>query len=74
MSRRSRLLSEAELEALYKRLNGDYSDPQGLFSARVRPKIKELIAWSNPKLKRQLHRALVQKRKRDLDDTPAEPL
>jgi len=45
----SKIFTKAEKKSLDKRLEGDKSDPNGLFSARVKPKVKELLEHWFPK-------------------------
>jgi len=42
---KSRIFTTAELKALNRRLKGDKTDPTGIYSGRVKPKLKELIEW-----------------------------
>ena len=39
----SRLFTKAEEEAIARRIGGIKSDPTGIFTARVKPKIKEIL-------------------------------
>ena len=39
----STIFTKAEQEALNRRLEGSKADPTGIYSSRVKPKIKELI-------------------------------
>lgn len=48
---KSMIFTEAEQDALNKRLNGSKADPTGIYSARVKPKIKELLEVWFPKKK-----------------------
>lgn len=41
----SKIFTKCEEESLYKRLNGVKSDSTGIFSARVKPKILEILDW-----------------------------
>jgi len=50
------LFTPAEEKALERRLEGDKADPTGIYAARVKPKIKELLLWF--KKKRELERLL----------------
>ena len=41
----SKLFTKAELKEIEKRKKGDKTDKTGIFSARVKPKIIELLEW-----------------------------
>ncbi len=41
----SKLFTKAELEEIEKRKKGNKADKTGIFSARVKPKIIELLEW-----------------------------
>ena len=62
-NRASIIFTEKEMEIIKQRLAGDYSDPTGVFSRRIRPKLKEIHAWLTPSMRRQLRKILKQKRK-----------
>lgn len=47
----NKLFTEAEIESLNQRLKGDRKDSTGIFSARVKPKIIELLEVWIPKQK-----------------------
>jgi hypothetical protein len=47
----SKIFTDAEIESLNKRLSGSKSDKTGIFSARVKPKIKEILEDWIPKKK-----------------------
>lgn len=42
---KSKLFTSAELNRLNQFLKGNRKDKDGLFSARVKPKVKELLDW-----------------------------
>lgn len=42
---KSTIFTKAELKEIEKRKKGDKTDKTGIFSARVKPKIKELLKW-----------------------------
>jgi hypothetical protein len=42
---KSRIFTQAELKSLKNRMRGNKADPTGIFHARVKPKIKELLYW-----------------------------
>lgn len=46
MSRQSLIFTDAEMDAINRRMQGDKSDKTGIFSGRVKPKIAELIQWA----------------------------
>ena len=50
---KSRIFTDAELESLKKRIEGIKKDETGIYSARVKPKIAELLERWLP-LKKQL--------------------
>lgn len=58
----SKIFHRSELAEIQRRKQGDYSDKQGTFSARVKPKILELLEEWIPK-KKELEK-LIEKRKR----------
>ena len=39
----------AEYQSLMNRLNGSKKDKSGIYSARVKPKIKEMLEWFSKK-------------------------
>ena len=41
----SKIFTKAELKEIEKRKKGDKTDKTGIFSARVKPKIIELLEW-----------------------------
>ena len=41
--RKSRIFGNKELQMLEKRISGDKKDPTGLWSSKVKPKVKELV-------------------------------
>ena len=43
----SKIFTKAELKEIEKRKKGDKADKTGIFSARVKPKIIELLEWFN---------------------------
>jgi len=45
------IFTKAEQQAINKRLKGDKSDSTGIFSSRVKPKIKELLELFKDKKK-----------------------
>lgn len=47
----SKIFTEAEQDALDKRLEGDKKDDTGIYSSRVKPKIKELLEVWMPRKK-----------------------
>ncbi|MBW2990717.1 hypothetical protein KY348_03365 [Candidatus Woesearchaeota archaeon] len=61
-NRVSSIFTNKELEIIKKRLSGELNDPTGVFSRRIRPKIKEILAWGTPAMKKQLKKMLRQKR------------
>ncbi len=42
---KSKIFTQAEIKALDNRIKGSKKDPTGIFAARVKPKIIELLAW-----------------------------
>ena len=44
-NKKSRIFTEAELKSLRERVEGSKKDPTGIFSARVKPKIEELLYY-----------------------------
>lgn len=69
--RDSNIFTEAEKTAIIQRLSKDYSDPNGIFSNRIRPKLKEIKKWT--KYKRVLKGLLKQKHNHDRDEELAKP-
>lgn len=55
--RRSKIFSEGEMDAMDKRIAGDKSDDNGVFAARLKPKVIEIVEVWFPK-KRQLRKLL----------------
>lgn len=53
----SKIFTDAELQSLVKRFKGSKKDKTGLFSARVKPKIIEIIERWIPK-KKTLEKAI----------------
>jgi len=47
MVKKSRIFTNAELKAFNDRLKGSKKDSTGIFAARVKPKLLELIEWFN---------------------------
>ena len=43
--RKSKLFGEKELELLEARIKGNKKDPTGLWSRKVKPKVKEIVEW-----------------------------
>ena len=43
MKTKSKIFTDAELKSLNKRLKGEKKDKTGIFSSRVKPKVKEII-------------------------------
>jgi hypothetical protein len=66
-NRASILFTNIELEIIKIRLNGNLNDSTGVFSRRIRPKLKEILAWNTPSMKRQLKKLLKQKRTTDTE-------
>jgi hypothetical protein len=52
----SNLFTPTELKALNQRLKGSKKDPTGIYAARVKPKIIELLSWI--KRKKELERLI----------------
>jgi hypothetical protein len=71
-SREHSLFTEAEEKAMAKRLAGDYSDPTGIFTNNVRPKLKEIQAWNTPEMRARIKK-LEQYQRRVSDPEPAAP-
>lgn len=68
MKSKSSIFNDRELEAINKRINGDYTDPTGVFS-KIRPKLREIEIWSKNKAK--LKKLLRQKRRTEfIDEKP----
>lgn len=42
---KSKIFTKAELKEIERRKKGDKADKTGIFSARVKPKIIELLEW-----------------------------
>ena len=42
---KSKIFTQAEIKALDNRIKGSKKDPTGIFAARVKPKIIELLSW-----------------------------
>ncbi len=59
--RKSRIFTNKELEVIDERNKGNKSDPTGLFSARIKPKIIELLDWFS---KRKMLMNLIKRRRR----------
>jgi hypothetical protein len=57
----SKIFSNAEEKSLHERLAGSRADPTGIFAARVKPKLKELLEVWLPK-KKELERLLSPKK------------
>lgn len=53
----SKIFTQAEQESLQERLKGSKKDNTGIFSARVKPKITEMLEHWFPQ-KRQLKKAI----------------
>lgn len=60
----SRIFSTTELNEIDKRLQGDYSDKQGVFAARAKPKIIEILKDWLP-IKKELEALIKPKRKKN---------
>ncbi len=57
---KSRIFTDAEQEALNKRLTGSKEDANGIYASRVKPKVKELLeVWF---LKKKELEKIVQKK------------
>jgi hypothetical protein len=69
----SSIFTNAEMKAIVQRLQGDHTDPTGIYAGRVRPKLKEIQAWHAPEIRTQIKKLLEQKRKTEPDNTPAKP-
>jgi hypothetical protein len=54
---KSKIFTEAELKSLNQRFKGSKKDNTGIFSARVKPKIVEMLEHWFPK-KRELQKAI----------------
>ena len=68
------LFTDAESESMINRLNGGTSDPTGIFSHRVRPKLTEIYNLTNTAATRKkLKQLLIQKRNRNKISEPAKP-
>ena len=65
------LFTQAELEAMARRLKGDYRDHTGIFNNRVRPKLQEIQAWHTPKMRARIKKLLKYKYKHN--DEPVVP-
>jgi len=50
----SKIFTTAELKALNDRLEGKKADPTGIYSSRVKPKLKEILEWNKNTIKRLL--------------------
>lgn len=50
----SKIFTPAELKVLNQRLNNDKSDRTGLFSARIKPKLEEILTWNKNTIRRLL--------------------
>ena len=61
-NRVSIIFTNKELEIIKERLEGNLNDTTGVFSRRIRPKLKEILAWSSAPMKKQLRTLLKQKR------------
>ncbi len=55
---KSKLFTGAELKSFNERLEGSKKDPTGIFAARVKPKMLELLDWFKlkDKIKKMLRR------------------
>lgn len=42
---KSNIFTDAELEALQNRRKGNKADPTGIYNARVKPKLLEILNW-----------------------------
>ena len=60
--RKSRLFTNAELEEIERQKKSDHSDIHGYFAGRIRPKLEEILFWSDQK--RLISRLLKSKRKK----------
>lgn len=45
----SKIFTPSELKALEERIKGNKYDPYGIYAARVKPKILELLEWCKKK-------------------------
>ncbi|KYK26029.1 hypothetical protein AYK26_01115 [Euryarchaeota archaeon SM23-78] len=61
-NRVSIIFTNQELEIIKGRLDGNLNDSTGVFSRRIRPKLKEILAWNTPSMKKQLKKLLKQSR------------
>lgn len=52
--KKSKLFTPAELKALNEKLEGKLNDRTGIFSGRVKPKLKEMLEWNKNTIKRLL--------------------
>lgn len=68
---KSKIFAHAEIEAIYRRRDGQVSDPTGAF-ARARKKLLEIKTWTTPRSRKLLHSLLKQKRGTKIDE-PAKP-
>lgn len=69
----TKIFTEAEIQAMARRMSGDLSDPTGIYS-RARKKLKEIQDWNkDSKKKILLNRLLKQQRKRDKIEEKAKP-
>lgn len=59
----SKIFTQAELKEIDRQKKKDYSDKFGLFSGRIKPKIKEMLEVWFPK-KKELKRLINPKRKK----------
>jgi hypothetical protein len=51
----SKIFTQAEQKEIKKQEKGDYSDKQGLFSGRIKPKIIEILSFDRKWLKRLIN-------------------
>jgi len=63
MRERLTIFTEAEDEAIKRRLNGEVSDPTGAFR-RARDKLEEIQKWNTPSMQRALKKLLKQRGER----------
>ena len=42
---KSVIFTKKEIDALNQRLKGNKNDPTGIYSARVKPKVNEILQW-----------------------------
>lgn len=61
---KSTIFTDAELKALERRRKGDKKDPTGIFHARVKPKLGELLEWF--KIRREISSILKTKKKTEV--------